>query len=115
MLRSLLPLVAVSILWGFFASAGFLSSRWEPFEETRRALDRFQPATATLEITGVELAKGAPLSSLTRRWLTGSSIALAPDNSRPLVYRATIHLASGLECRLIVIQSGGLAASCGKV
>lgn len=114
MLRSLLPLVAVSILWSFVASAGFLSSRWEPFEETRRALDRFQPTTAALEITGVELAKGAPLSSLTRRWLTGSSIALAPDNSRPLVYRATIHLASGLECRLIVIQSGGLAASCGK-
>jgi hypothetical protein len=115
MLRSLLPLVAVSILWSFFASAGFLSSRWEPFEETRRALDRFQPTTAALEITGVELAKRAPLSSLTRRWLTGSSIALAPDNSRPMVYRATIHLASGLECRLIVIRSGGLAASCGKV
>ena len=115
MLRSLLPLVAVSMLWSFFAYAGFLSSRWEPFEETRRALDRFQPTTATLEITGVELANASPLSPLTRRWLTGSSIALAPDNSRPSVYRATIHLASGLECRLIVVRSGGLAASCGKV
>jgi len=115
MLRCALPLAAVTILWSFSACAGFLSSRWEPFEETRRALDRFQPTAATLEITGVELAKGGPLSSLTRRWLTGSSIALAPDNSRPSVYRATIHLASGLECRLIVIRSGGLAASCGKI
>ena len=115
MLRCVLPLAAVTILWSFSACAGFLSSRWEPFEETRRALDRFQPTAATLEITGVELAKSGPLSSLTRRWLTGSSIALTPDNSRPSVYRATIHLASGLECRLIVIRSGGLAASCGKV
>lgn len=115
MLRCVLPLAAVTILWSFSACAGFLSSRWEPFEETRRALDTFQPTAATLEITGVELAKGGPLSSLTRRWLTGSSIALAPDNSRPSVYRATIHLASGLVCRLIVIRSGGLAASCGKV
>jgi hypothetical protein len=115
MLRCVLPLTAVTILWSFSACAGFLSSRWEPFEETRRALDRFQPTAATLEITGVELAKGGPLSSLTRRWLTGSRIALAPDNSRPSVYRATIHLASGLECRLIVVRSGGLAASCGKV
>jgi hypothetical protein len=114
MFRCILPVVAVTMLWSFSAYAGFVESRWEPFEETRRALDRFQPTTATLEITSVELAKGAPLSSLTRRWLTGSSIALAPDNSRPSVYRATIHLASGLECRLIVIQSGGLAASCGK-
>lgn len=115
MLRSLLPLVAVTILWSFSASAGFLSSRWEPFEETRRALDRFQPSKSRLEVTGDDLAKSGPLSSLTRRWLTGSSIALTPDNSRPSVYRATIHLASGLECRLIVIRSGGLAASCGKV
>ena len=114
MLRCILPVVAVTMLWSFSAYAGFVASRWEPFEETRRALDRFQPTTATLELTSAELAKGAPLSSLTRRWLTGSSIALAPDNSRPSVYRATIHLASGLECRLIVIQSGGLAASCGK-
>jgi hypothetical protein len=115
MLRCLLPLVAVTFLSSFIACAGFLSSPWEPFEEIRRALDRLQPTTATLEMTGVELAKGAPLSSLTRRWLTGSSIALAPDDSRPSMYRATIHLASGLQCRLIVIQSGGMAASCGKV
>lgn len=113
MLRCILPVVAVTMLWSFSAYAGFVASRWQPFEETCRALDRFQPTTATLEVTGAELAKGAPLSSLTRRWLTGSSIALAPDNSRPSVYRATIHLASGLQCRLIVIQSGGLAASCG--
>jgi len=113
-LRCLLPLVAVTILWSFSAYAGFVSSRWEPFEETRQALDQFQPTTAKLELTGEKLASASSMTVLTQRWLKGSSIIVAPDDSRRSVYRATINLASGLECKLTVIQNGGTAASCGR-
>ena len=112
MLRCLLPLATVTLLWSFSASAGFVSSRWEPFVETRQALDKLQPRTAKLELTGEDLAKGSPLTALTRRWLTGSSILVTPDKAHSSGYLATIHLASGLECRLTVAHYGGTAASC---
>lgn len=112
MLRCLLPLATVTILWSFSASAGFVSSRWEPFVETRQALDKLQPRTAKLELTGEDLAKGSPLTALTRRWLRGSSILVTPDKAHSSGYLATIHLASGLECRLTVAHYGGTAASC---
>ena len=112
MLRCLMPLVTVTILWSFSASAGFVSSSWEPFIETRQALDKFQPGAAKLEITGEDLAKGSPLTALTRRWLSGSRIVVAPDKAHSSGYLATIHLASGLECRLAVSHYGGTAASC---
>src|SRR5216683_851660 len=111
-LRCLLPVIAITLLWSFSATAGFLSSHWEPFEETRQALDQFQPTTAKLELTGEKLARASSMTVLTQRWLRGSSITVAPDRSHLPGYLATIHLASGLECRMIVVHSGGKAASC---
>jgi hypothetical protein len=112
MLRCLMPLAAVTILWSFSASAGFLSSRWEPFDETRQALDKLQAGTAKLEFTGEDVAKSSRLTPPTQRWLRGSNIIVAPERSHLSGYVATIHLASGLRCRLIVAHSGGTAASC---
>jgi hypothetical protein len=115
MLRCLLPLVAVTILWSFSANAGFLASRWEPFSETHKALDKREPITAKIELTGEDLAKGFRLTTPTQRWLKGASITVAPSKSPLSGYFATIHLASGLECRLTVVRSGGTASSCGKL
>jgi uncharacterized membrane protein len=112
MLRCLLPLVAVTVLWSFSAYAGLVSSNWQPFEETRRALDTLQSRRAKLEIAGEELAKRSSLTAHTRRWLEGSSIAVAPDFSHSSGYLATIHLASGRECKLTVAHYGGTAAAC---
>ena len=112
MLRCILPLVAVTLLWSFSTSAGFLSSRWEPFEETRQALNKLQPGTMKIELTGEELAKSSALTAPTRRWLKGSSIMVASAPSQLTAYLATIHLASGLECRLTVTHNGASAASC---
>lgn len=113
-LRWLMPIAAVTILWSFSVSAGFVSSRWEPFAETRQALDKLQPRTAKLELTGEDLANGSPLTALTRRWLRGSNILVTPDKAHSSGYLATIHLASGLECRLTVAHFGGTAASCAQ-
>lgn len=114
MLRSLMPLVVVTILWSFAAYAGFVSSSWQPFGETRQALDKLQPATTTIERLGEDLAKSSHLTAPTERWLRGSSITVAPSHSHLPGYFATIHLASGLECRPTVTHDGGAAASCGK-
>lgn len=115
MLRCILPVVAVTMLWSFSAYAGFVASRWEPFEETRKALDKLQPGTPKIELTGEDLAKNSALTATTHRWLKGASITVVPAHSPLSAYLATIHLASGLECRLIVTTHGGSAASCGKV
>ena len=115
MLRSILPVVAVTMLWSFSAYAGFLASRWQPFEETRQALNKFQPGKAKIELTGEDLAKNSALTAATLRWLKGARITVAPAHSPLLAYLATIHLASGLECRLTVTTQGASAASCGKV
>jgi hypothetical protein len=114
MLRCLLPLVAVTILWSFSASAGFLYSNWQPFEETRQALDRLQPGVAEIKLTGEDLARDYPLTAPTRHWLRGSSIRIAPDRAHSPGYVATVNLASGLECRLTVNHYGGTAASCAR-
>lgn len=115
MLRCILPLAAITLLWSFSAYAGFLSSHWEPFEETRGALDKLQPVTAKIELSGKDLGKGFRLTTPTQRWLKGASITVAPGKSRLPGYLATIHLASGVECRLTVVRSGGTAASCSKL
>jgi hypothetical protein len=114
-LRCLLPPVAVTLLWSFSASAGFLSSHWEPFEETRQALNQFQPGTTKIEFRGEDFARSSALSVPTRRWLKGSIIIVAPADAPLTAYLATIHLASGVECKLTVTRFGGTAASCGKV
>jgi hypothetical protein len=113
-LRCLLPVIAITLLWSFSAYAGFVSSSWQPFDETRQALDKLQAGKAKLELTGEDLGKGAPFTALTQRWLRGSSITVAPDHSDLLGYLAKIHLAGGLECRLIVARSGGTSASCAR-
>jgi len=113
-LRCLLPLVAVTVSWSFASAAAFGYSRWEPFLETRKALDRIRPTTAPIELSGDELVKTNALSLPTRRWLTGSHILAVPDSSLPRVYYATIRLASGTECKLTVVQYAGIAASCGR-
>lgn len=115
MLRCILPVVAVTMLWSFSAYAGFVASRWQPFEETRQALNQFQPGTAKIELTGEDLAKNSALTAPTQRWLRGASITVTPAHSSLSAYLATIHLASGLECRLTVTTHGAFAASCGKV
>lgn len=114
MLRCLLPLVAATVLWSFSVSAGFLASRWEPFEETRRALDKYQAVGANREIAGDELETGPSLSPSTRRWLAGSIIKIGPAHSASPGYSATIHLATGAECQLNVIRGGATAASCAE-
>lgn len=112
MLRCLFPAAAVTFLWSFSAYAGFASSKWQPFEETRQALDSLQPGRANLVLTGEDLAKRRSLSVPTQSWLAGSSITVAPDRFHSSGYLATIHLAGGLECRLLVAHYGGTAASC---
>jgi hypothetical protein len=112
MLRCMMPLVAVTILWSFSAYAGFVSSSWQPFDETRQALDKLHAGAAKLEFTGEDVAKTSHLTPPTQRWLRGSSITVVPERSHLSGYVATIHLASGLRCRLIVTHSGGTAPSC---
>ena len=82
MLRCILPMVAVTMLWSFSAYAGFVASRWELFEEARQALNKFQPGTAKIELTGEDLAKSSALTAPTLGWLKGSSITVAPARSR---------------------------------
>jgi hypothetical protein len=113
-LRCLAPLAAVTILWSLFVSASFTSSTWQPFEETRQAIDRLQAGRARVELIAADLANASSMSALTARWLKGSAITVTPGDSRLARYRATIRLASGLQCRLVVTHYGGTAASCGS-
>jgi len=112
LVRRLLPLVVATMLWSFSAYAGLLASQWEPFEETHRALDRLQAGRKNVQLSGEELAQGSSMSRPTQRWLAGSHVSVAPDVSHAAGYLATIELASGVECRLIVTQYGGSAGSC---
>jgi hypothetical protein len=112
MLRCVAPLAVVTMLWSFLATAGFAASTWQPFEETRGAIERFAPGGTQQEVSGAELAKGSAMSSLTARWLEGSSVSIAPADSQAARYRARIRLASGVECRLVVNQYGGSAGTC---
>jgi hypothetical protein len=114
MLRCLAPPVAITILWNLSLSAALLFSHWQPFDETRQALDKIYPASANLELTGDDLALHVPLTATTKRWLRGSSITVTPDRSHSSGYLASIHLAGGLECRLTVAHYGGTAATCGN-
>lgn len=111
-LRCMLPLVAMTVFWSFSSWAAFGYPRWEPFYETRHALDRLHVGAAQAELTGEDLGKGSPLTAPTQRWLKSSRITVSPGGSLFLGYIATIHLASGLECKLTVMKGGGTTASC---
>jgi ABC-type transport system involved in multi-copper enzyme maturation permease subunit len=113
LLRCLMPPVLVTILWSFTVAVGLLASHWQPFDETHQALDRLQASGARLEVRGESLAKDARLTAVTRHWLKGSSIIVEPEHSHSSSYVATIHLASGVECRLTAVRGGGTAAACG--
>ncbi len=86
--------------------------RWHPISETQQAVEKLQPdaakldAALPLQFTVEDLAKAAPLSALTERWLHDARITVAAGQA-PLghlqVHHATIiRLASGLECRIAV-------------
>jgi hypothetical protein len=114
-LRCLLPLIAITFLWSFSAYAGFVASRWDPFGETRDALNELRGGAAKLELAGDGLAKSSALTALTRRWLEGSRITVVPGQSPLLRYVATIHLANGVKCWMTVTRAGATAQSCGRL
>ncbi len=136
--RRLLPLAIIAFLCGFSLVAFYAfvdhgkQQMWTLFRETHEAIEKLQPGTAKLDaahplqLTVEDLAKAAPLSERTRRWLRDSSITVAPDkphpvgryccggNSRSITfapdqayswYLATIHLPSGSECT-VSFQAG---------
>jgi hypothetical protein len=113
MLQRMMATVVITLLWSFSAYAGFVSSRWDPFDETRQALDKLQRGTSKAQFAGKDLANGVSLTASTQRWLRGSTITVAPDHAHLAGYVATIHLAGGLECKLTATHYGGTAASCG--
>ncbi|HEV1994825.1 MAG TPA: hypothetical protein VGR03_10870, partial [Candidatus Acidoferrum sp.] len=115
-IRCLLPLALVAFLCSFSVSASgfgdYPRSRWLPFSEAGEAIEKLQlgvtklDAAHPLQLTVEDLAKSSPMSALTRRWLRGSNIIVAPNQAHS-GYFATIHLASGLDCRLAVGHYGG--------
>lgn len=129
--RRLLPLAITAFLCGFSLLACFLfvdqakQQMWKLFRETHEAIEKVQPGTPNLDaahplqLTLEDLAKAAPLSERTQRWLRNSRISLAPNKSHPGAtyccggnsrsitfasdkayswYLATIQLPSGSEC-----------------
>ena len=119
--RSLLALALVLIVCSFSISASGLGgellpmmagvSGWHPRYETTQAIEKLQTGQANLDaahprqFTVDDLAKAAPLSPLTQRWLRDSRTTLVPDEvpAGKLAnnhHAATIHLASGLECKI---------------
>jgi len=129
-LRNLLPLAATTFLCSFslMAFLVFLERAGQQAfavrRETMQAIDRIQPAAAKLqgahplELTAEDLAKASPLSGLTRQWLRGARVTIAPlkvvpgqqccggtrwssiiraDDPRPW-YLDTIYLPGGSDC-----------------
>ena len=112
MLKNLAPAATVTILWSLFVTASFTASKWQPFEEARTAIDQLAPKGPEYEVSGEKLANAASVSALTDRWLIGATIRVTPSDSLMVRYRAVIHLASGVECKMIVTTYGGSAESC---
>ena len=88
--RNLLPLALTAFLCSLSLRAllGYewhaWEQRWSVLRETLQAVDRIRPTAAKLqgahplEFTAEDLAKASPLSDLTRRWLRGSRVTIAP-------------------------------------
>ncbi len=100
MLRRLLPLAALALVVAFAAKALTMST-WQPFEETKQALEALHAGNAEQQFSAVELFRAAPLSPATERWLRGGHVGVIP-HPRTLGYIATIRLASGLDCQMMV-------------
>ncbi|SRR5579871_199664 len=107
-LRCVAPLVFVSFLGGALYYAAVGVSDWSPSDEVRNAVelqrtkDRPEESFRT---TGDTLATRAPLSRLTRRWLSGSTIAVAPAAPGSRVNQATIRLVNGAEYQWTLLPS----------
>ena len=108
MLRCLAPLALASLVCAAILAAGIQSSPWDPLRETRDALLQLRPAR-TIEVSGNDVAGGGAVSPLTRRWLAGASIAVAPSGSAG--FRAVIHLAGGLDCTVSAARVGAITVS----
>jgi hypothetical protein len=136
--RRLLPLAITAFLCGFSLLASYLfvgqakQQMWKLFRETHEAIEKVQPGTPNLdaahplELSLEDLAKAAPLSERTQRWLRNARISIAPDRPHPGAtyccggnsgsitfasdkayswYLATIHLPSGSEC-IVAFEAG---------
>ncbi len=113
MLRCVLPLGLVTFLCTLGVSVGYASSRWYPFGETRRAIERLGLPDRRVEFTVNDLNGTGGIGGLTRRWLAGSTITVAPGVANPPVQKAhniTIHLATGRSCFMTASRwrSGGI-------
>jgi ABC-type transport system involved in multi-copper enzyme maturation permease subunit len=137
--RRLLPLASTAFLTSLCLAAFYAfvfhakQQMWAMFRETHQAIERIQPgnakldATHPMQLTVEDLAKAAPLSERTKRWLRDSRISVAPDKPHPggryccgenssgipyapdqaySSYLATIHLPSGSNCS-VSFQAGG--------
>jgi len=146
--RKLLPLAIVIFVSTFSVTALFAlvanaqQQMWSMFHETHEAIEKVQPGIAKLDaahplqLTAEDLAKAAPLSERTQRWLRNARISVAPDtrhpggryccgaNSRSIRfapdreyswYLADIHLPSGSDCTLSFLagrENGILGGVC---
>ncbi len=70
------------------------------------AIDKLNPGAAKAQVSVEDLARVAPLSPSTRRWLRDSSITVDPDPVHR-GYIATIHQAGGMDCRLTIAHYQG--------
>jgi len=130
--RNLLPIAAMAFLcsfslFAFDALVGHAQRQmWTMFHETQEAIEMVKPGTPNLdaahplELTGEDLAKVAPLSERTRRWLCNSRITVAPNppyfhpccrliddwvpypsEKTDTGFLATIHLTDGPVCTVL--------------
>jgi ABC-type transport system involved in multi-copper enzyme maturation permease subunit len=99
-IRRLVPVTLTAFLCGFCLNAVW-TVNWQPFPEVQDAMERLHVDGRTGQLATDDLSKASTLSPLTRRWLHGSSIAVAPDQ-RHAGYSATIRLAGGLDCTLAI-------------
>ena len=121
--RGLRTLVIIVLVCSFSVSAaGFGGdsfpmiarvSGWSPFAETTEAIEKLvysmpnQDAPHPLQFTAEDLAKTTQLSPLTRRWLQDARITVTANQApagrfASIHHVTTLHLASGLECKMSV-------------
>ncbi|HEV2352301.1 MAG TPA: ABC transporter permease [Terriglobia bacterium] len=133
-IRKMLPLATVAFLCIFCLQATYALANharrqmWMMFHETQEAIVKIQSGTTNLDaahplqLTEEDLAKAAPLSDRTRRWLRNSRISVGPNKSSQILFvhsifienwipfpseknytgfTATIDLAGGSECTVL--------------
>jgi hypothetical protein len=142
LIRRLFPLAIIAFFSTFSLAAfdGFVfhakREMWATFRETHEAIEKIQPGIAgpdeshPLQLTVEDLAKAAPLSVRTQRWLRDSRITVVPgqsgadsksyccgSNSSVVTYPAdkpnsrylaTIRLPNGSACTISFVGTDGL-------